>query len=122
MLQKKRFGNDRAGTAGGHGSDRRDDQMSHQDEPIPHAANDDGAWRKLQGYQPIANCGRLAIRRGQVAQFEIAFSFLLATSQSRACGHLSIGGNLAIDPPYTQRNSANSRLCKAASRDTQAQR
>ena len=48
MLQKKRFGNDRAGTAGGHGSDRRDDQMSHQDKPIPHTKDDDRVGRKLQ--------------------------------------------------------------------------
>ncbi len=50
MLQKKRFGYDCAGTAGSHGSDRRDDEMSHQDEPIPHTANDDPAGRKLQDY------------------------------------------------------------------------
>ena len=67
MLQKKRFGNDCAGTAGSHGSDRRDDQMSHQDEPIPHTANDDRAWPKLKDYEPVANCGRLSIRHGQGA-------------------------------------------------------
>jgi hypothetical protein len=41
MLQKKRFGNDCAGTARSHGPENRDDQVSHQDEPIPHAGNDD---------------------------------------------------------------------------------
>jgi hypothetical protein len=65
MLQKKRFGNDCAGTAGSHGSDRRDDQMSHQDEPIPHTANDGRAGRKLQDYEPVANCVRISIRHGQ---------------------------------------------------------
>jgi hypothetical protein len=67
MLQKKRFGDDCAGTAGSHGPDRRDDQMSYQDEPIPHPANDDRAGRTLQGYEPVANCGRLSIRHGQGA-------------------------------------------------------
>jgi hypothetical protein len=52
MLQKKRFGDDCAGTAGSHGPDRRDDQMNYQDEPIPHTANDDRAGRTLQGYEP----------------------------------------------------------------------
>ena len=41
MLQKKRFGNDGAGTAWGDGPDRCYDQMSYEDEPIPHTANDD---------------------------------------------------------------------------------
>jgi len=41
MLQKKRFGNDCAGTARSDGPDRCYDQMSYQDEPIPHAANHD---------------------------------------------------------------------------------
>jgi hypothetical protein len=31
----------------------------HQDEPIPHTANDDGAGRKLQDYEPVANCVRI---------------------------------------------------------------
>jgi len=66
MLQKKRFGNDCAGTAGSHGSDRRDHQMSHQNEPIPHTANDDRAGRKLQDYEPVANCVRISIRHGHV--------------------------------------------------------
>jgi hypothetical protein len=44
MLQKKRFGDDYAGTAGSHGPDRRDDEMSYRDEPIPHTANDDRGW------------------------------------------------------------------------------
>ena len=65
MLQKKRLGDDCAGTAGSHGSDRRDDQMSHQDEPIPHTANNDRAGRKLQDYEPVANCVRISIRHGQ---------------------------------------------------------
>jgi hypothetical protein len=65
MLQKKRFGDDCAGTAGSHGPDRRDDQMNYQDEPIPHTANDDRAGRTLQGYEAVANCGRLSIRHGQ---------------------------------------------------------
>ena len=56
------------GTAGSHGSDRRDDQMSHQDEPIPHTANDDRAGRKLQDYEPVANCVRISIRHGHVRQ------------------------------------------------------
>jgi hypothetical protein len=41
MLQEKRFGNDGAGTAWGDGPDRCYDQMSYEDEPIPHTANDD---------------------------------------------------------------------------------
>jgi len=41
MLQKKRFGDDRAGTSRSHDPDDRDDQVSHQDEPIAHAPNDD---------------------------------------------------------------------------------
>jgi hypothetical protein len=41
MFQKKRFGNDRAGTARGDGSDRCYDQMSDQEEQIPHTGNDD---------------------------------------------------------------------------------
>jgi len=36
MLQKKRFGDDGAGAAGSQVPDRRDDQMSYQEEPIPH--------------------------------------------------------------------------------------
>ncbi len=68
MLQKKRYGDDCAGTAGSHGPDRRGDQISHQDEPIPHTANDDRAWQKLQDYEPLANCGaRLSIRHGHAA-------------------------------------------------------
>jgi hypothetical protein len=39
MLQKKRFGDDCAGTSRSHDLDDRDDQVSHQDEPIAHAAN-----------------------------------------------------------------------------------
>jgi hypothetical protein len=39
--------------------------MSHQDEPIPHKANDDRAGRKLQDYEPVANCVRISIRHGQ---------------------------------------------------------
>ncbi len=39
MLQKERFADDRAGTCGSHDPDDRDDQVSHQDEPIAHAAN-----------------------------------------------------------------------------------
>jgi hypothetical protein len=65
MLQKKRFGSDCGGTAGSHGSDRRDDQMSHQDEPIPHAANNDRAGGKLQDYETVADFVRILIRRGQ---------------------------------------------------------
>jgi hypothetical protein len=38
MLQKKRFGDDCAGTPRSHSPDGRDDEMSDQDEPIPHAA------------------------------------------------------------------------------------
>lgn len=45
--------------------DRRDNEMSHQDEPIPHAVNNDRAWRRSQGYDSVANCGRLAIRHAQ---------------------------------------------------------
>ena len=41
MLQQKRFGNDGAGTAWGEGPDRCYAQMSYEDEPIPHTANDD---------------------------------------------------------------------------------
>jgi hypothetical protein len=41
MLQKKRFGDDRAGTSRSHDPDDRDDQVSHKDEPIAHAPNDD---------------------------------------------------------------------------------
>jgi hypothetical protein len=75
MLQKKRFGNDCAGTAGSHGSDRRDDQVSHQDEPIPHTANDDRAGRKLQDYEPVANCVRISIRHGHVIVERAPLSF-----------------------------------------------
>lgn len=41
MFQKKRFDNDCAGTARRRGPDRRDNEMSYQDEPIPHAVNND---------------------------------------------------------------------------------
>ena len=41
MLQKKQFGDDRAGTSRSHDLDDRDDQVSHKDEPIAHAPNDD---------------------------------------------------------------------------------
>jgi hypothetical protein len=41
LLQEKRFGDDGAGTARTHDPDRRDDQVSHQNEPIAHTANDD---------------------------------------------------------------------------------
>jgi len=51
MLHKKRFGDDCTGTARSHGPDRRDDQMSDQDEPIPHTANADRPWPELQGYE-----------------------------------------------------------------------
>jgi len=40
MLQEKRFGNDCASTARSDGPNSSYDQMSYQDEPIPHTAND----------------------------------------------------------------------------------
>jgi len=65
MLQQKGFADDCARAARSHGSDHRDDQMSHQDEPISHTANDDRGWRPSQGYEPIADCAKLSIRHGQ---------------------------------------------------------
>jgi hypothetical protein len=63
------FGDDCAGATGTHGPDRRDDQMSYQEEPIPHTANDDLAGRKLQDYKPAANCFKLSTRHGHVVEF-----------------------------------------------------
>jgi hypothetical protein len=68
MLQKKRFGNDRAGTSRSHDPDNCDDQVSQQDKPIAHAANDDSGRGLSQDYKPGFNCGRLSIRHGQVIQ------------------------------------------------------
>jgi len=65
VLQKKGFGDDRAGAARSHGSDRRDDQMSHQDDPFPHAVNDDRGRQRSQVCDSVADCGRIAIRHGQ---------------------------------------------------------
>jgi hypothetical protein len=67
MLEKKRFGDDGAGTSRSHDLDDRDDQVSHQDEPIAHAANNGRSWRRSQVYNSAADCGRIAIRHGQVA-------------------------------------------------------
>lgn len=67
MLQKARFGDDCAGTGRGHGPDRRDNEMSHQGEPIPQAANNDWGCLRSQDYGSVLNCGRLAIRHGQAA-------------------------------------------------------
>ncbi|MEP7246100.1 MAG: hypothetical protein ABI885_20800 [Gammaproteobacteria bacterium] len=47
-----------------HGPDCRDDQMSHQNEPIPHAANHARSWRCSQVYDSAADCGGIAIRHG----------------------------------------------------------
>ena len=69
MLQKKGFDNDCAGTARRHGPDRRDNEMSYQDEPILHAVNNDWGWWRSQGYDSVVTCGRLAIRHGQVVTF-----------------------------------------------------
>ena len=41
MPQKERFGDDRAGTSRNHDPEDRDDQVSHKDEPIADAPNDD---------------------------------------------------------------------------------
>jgi hypothetical protein len=68
MLQKKRFGDDGAGTTRSHDLDNRDDQMSHQGEPIAHAANNGRSWPRSQVYDSLAECGRIATRHGHVAQ------------------------------------------------------
>jgi hypothetical protein len=64
MLQKKRFGDESARTPRSHGPDRRDDEMSHQYEPVPHAANHVRSRRRSQVYDSLVNCGRIAIRHG----------------------------------------------------------
>jgi hypothetical protein len=59
VLQKKRFGDDRAGTSRSHDLDDRDDQVSHKDEPIAHAPNDDRGCGLSQDYKPGFNCGTM---------------------------------------------------------------
>jgi hypothetical protein len=66
VLQENRFGGDRTGTTGGDDPDDRDDQVSKQDEPIAHAANDDPGGGLSQDYKPGSKCGRLSIRHGHV--------------------------------------------------------
>lgn len=109
MLQKKRFGNDCAGTAGSRGSDRRDDQMSHQDEPIPHTANDDRAGRKLQDYEPVADCVRISIRHGHDGSCLSGNSRLRATRQ-----HRSVVGDK--DPPSHAKSSRTWKLAASSRR------
>jgi hypothetical protein len=65
MLQKKRFGDDRAGASRSHDPDDRDDHVSHQVEPIAHASNDDRGWGLSQDYKPGFS-GNLSIRHGHV--------------------------------------------------------
>jgi hypothetical protein len=100
MLQKKRLGDDCAGTAGSHGPDRRDDQMSHQDEPIPHTANDDRAWRKLQDYEPVANCGRLSIRHGQVRKQDRLSCDIFWHARAFRVMVIAVGTPVAGRPPH----------------------
>lgn len=42
-------------------------KMSNQDEPIPHAVNNDWGWWRSQDYDSVVNCGRIAIRHGHGA-------------------------------------------------------
>jgi hypothetical protein len=64
MLQKKRFGDDRAGTPRDNDPDDRDDQVSQQDEPIAQALNDDSGcgFSQDQDYKSGFDCGKLSIR------------------------------------------------------------
>ena len=61
MLEKKRFGDDGAGTSRSHDLDDRDDQVSHQDEPIAHAANN--GLRKSMTQPPTAAESQFAMDR-----------------------------------------------------------
>jgi hypothetical protein len=40
--------------------------VSHQDEPIAHAANNGRSWRRSQVYDSAADFGRIAIRHGHL--------------------------------------------------------
>src|SRR5579862_5632340 len=84
MLQKKRFGDDCAGTPRSHSPDRRDDEMSDQDEPIPHAATMAavGGVRKSMTQSPTA------------AELQFAMDRIRAVSagRPRCGGHSELGG------------------------------
>ena len=66
VFQKQGFGDDCAGTARDHDPDCRDNEMSDQDQPIPHAVNNDRGRRGWQDCDSAVNCGKLAIRHGLV--------------------------------------------------------
>ena len=86
MLQKKRFGDDYAGTARSHDPDDRDDQVSHHDDPIAHAANNGRGRLRSQVYDLVADCGRIAIRYGQVRKLGMPCAARVIAEFPRASG------------------------------------